>query len=365
MLGDHRLDLRRIGQREALEGIVRGAVVGHEIEVALPAVDRGVVVGKAGEQRAELLLRALPVEDLGARGTLRGDDEEPLAILRRPRPEITQRMGLVLIDEAVVRLLRAECMVVDLLELVLRRVDTLLRGVVGTVVEAFRIGRPRGPRVFHPVDAVFGQGLGLGIHDADLDPVRTRCRRGIGKIAAVLGERRCGQCHRTVLGEGVRVEEDLAGLTGLLRAVEHRLVLQTVVIIVVIPVAVFGRSPLLGVVPQLGQPLADGVAEGDLREVVVGHGIFGSDPGGRCLRVVVLEPAVGIRHLGAEIVVHHLAAGRLGVGKMLDLLHVVATGRCQGRRSHQQRRLERVRLLHKRKRLSDMGAKLGKIRDFP
>ena len=336
MLGDHRLDLRGRVQRDAFEGVVRGPLVGHEIEVVLLAVDRCIVVVKAGKQRAELRLGGFPTEDLGSRGTLRRNDEEPLAVLRGPGREVAQRMGLVLINEAVGRLRGPQLVVVDLLELVLRRIDALLRGVIGAVIEPLRVGGPHGAGELHPFDPVFGQGFGFGIHDADLDPVRARCRGGIGEIASVLREGDCRKRHRTVLRQRIGIEEDLAGLSGLLRAAEHRLVLQSVVIIVVIPVAVFRRSPLLGVVPQLGQPLADGIAEGDLREIILGYGIFGSDPGGRRLRVVVLEPAVGIRHLGAEVVVHHLAAGRFGVGKMFYLLHVVTTGHRQDRRPGQQ-----------------------------
>ena len=108
--------------------------------------------------------------------------------------------------------------------------------------------------------------------------------------------------------------KDFAGLAGLLRAVDDRLILQSVVVGVVPPVAVLDGSRLLGIVPQLGEPLADGSAEGYLREVVLRHGILGRNPGGRSLRIVVLEPAVGVGNLHAEIVVHHVAAlgGRIG-----------------------------------------------------
>ena len=314
MLGNHRLDLRGVVERDALEGVVQSTVVGHEVEVVLPAVDGRIVVGKALEQRAELLLGALAAEHLGARRTLRADDEEPLAVLRGPGREVAQRMLAVLVDEAVGRLGLAQLVVVDLLELVLRRVDTLLRGVVGAVIEALRIGRPGGAGELHPVDAVVGQLSRRGIHHTDFDPVRARRRGGIGHVAAILREGNRRQRHRTVLREGVGVEKDLPGLAGLLRAVDDRLILQSVVVGVVPPVAVLDGSRLLGIVPQLGEPLADGSAEGYLREVVLRHGILGRNPGGRSLRIVVLEPAVGVGNLHAEIVVHHVAAlgGRIG-----------------------------------------------------
>ena len=177
------------------------------------------------------------------------------------------------------------------------------------------------------VDLVGSERLVGGVHHADLHPVRTRRGGRIGKPAAVLREGHVGQGHRPVVGELIGVEEHLAGLARLLRAVDHRLVLQTVVISVVPPVAVLARGALLGVVPHFGQPLADGPAERNLREVVLRHGVLGGDPRGRGLRVVVLEPAVGIGNLRAEIVVHHVAAHGLGVRLMFYLFHIAAACR--------------------------------------
>ena len=79
-----------------------------------------------------------------------------------------------------------------------------------------------------------------------------------------------------------------------------------------------GDAPL-GIVPQLGEPLADGPAERNLRQIIVRYGVLGSDPGGRGLGIVVFEPTVGVGHDGAEVVVDHLAARGVGIGPMLDL----------------------------------------------
>ena len=314
MLGDDGLDLLRAVQVDAAEGIVHGVAVGHVVEDVVLHRDGGIVGIEALEQRAEALLGASAVEHLGAGGTLRRKDEEPLAVLRGPGPEVAQRMLAVLVDEAVGRLRRAQLVVVDLLILVLRRIDASVGSLISAVVESFGVGSPLGAGVLHPVDFVGGQLARFGILHADFDPVGTRRGRGIGEVAAILRERSRRKGHRTVLREGVGVEEDLAGLTGGLRAVEHRLVLQAVVIIIVPPVAVLDGCTLLGVVPQLGEPFADGSAEGNLCEVILRHGIFGRNPGGRSLRIVVLEPAVGVGDLHAEIVVHHVASlcGRIG-----------------------------------------------------
>ena len=328
ILGDHHLVLRGTVQVDAPQRVVRGIAVGDVVETVVLDGHHTVVGIEARQQRTEALLGSLPIEHLGPGGSLRSAYEEPLAVLRGPYPEVAQRVVLVLVDEAVGRLRRAELVVVDLLELVLVRIDALLGGIVGTVVETLRVGRPRGAGVLHPLNAVFGQRSRSGIHHPDLDPVRTGCGRRIGQVAAVLRERRRGQRHRTVLGERVGVEEEFARLTGPLRAVERRLVLQPVVIIIVPPVAVLRGRPLLGIVPQLGQPVADRPAERNLREVVLRHGVLGLDPCGRGLRTVVLEPAVGVGHLHAEIVVRHRAPFGLGIGQMLYLFHVRISATC-------------------------------------
>ena len=277
------------------------------------------------QQRAEAAVVHAAAEDFGTRRTLRPDNEKPFAVVARPGREVTQRMGRVVVDQHVFRLRRTERVVVNLLELVLRRVDARFGSIVGAVVEALGVGSPRGARELHPLDVVVGQLARRHVDHADLHPVGTRLGHGIGAIIAVLGERHVGQRHRPVGRQGVGIEEDAALGVGRIGAVEHRLVLKPVVVKPVPGIAVPGGNALLGVVPELGEALADGPAERNLREVVVRHGVLGGDPGGRSLRVVVLEPAVGVGHLRAEVVVDHLAARGVGIGLMLDLFHLRAT----------------------------------------
>src|SRR2546427_11664912 len=75
----------------------------------------------------------------------------------------------------------------------------------------------------------------------------------------------------------------------------------------------FERRPVARVVPQRGEPAADPVTLADLREVRVGDAVLRLDPGARLRRLHVLEPAVGIRHLGAVIVVHYVALAGRGI----------------------------------------------------
>ncbi len=241
-------------------------------------------------------------------------------------------MGRVAVHQHVGRLRGAEEVIVDLLKLVLRRIDPLFGSVVGAVIETFGIGRPRGARELHPLDAVVGQLARSHVEHPDLDPVGTRSGHGVGAIFAVLGERDVRKRHRTVVGQGIGVEEDLGLAVGRGGPIEHRLILQPVVMEPVPRIAMLGGDALLGIVPQLGEPLADGPAKRNLRQIIVRHGVLGSDPGGRGLGIVVFEPTVGVGHDGAEIIVDHLAARGVGIGLMLDLFHLRTTC-CNHRRA--------------------------------
>ena len=328
--GNHGRNLRRVVQVHLHQRVVRRVAVGHVIELAVPAFDGRVVGVEARQQGAEFRLGNLFIEHFRTRRTLRSHDEEPLPVLAGPRAEITQRMLRVGIDQPVGRLGRAEAVVVDLLKLVLRRENALLRSVVRTVIESFGIGRPLGSRKLHPVDPVRSQRTVGGVHHTDFDPVRTRCGDRVGAVFAVLGEGHARKGHRTVFRERIGVDEHFALPARLRGAVEHRLVPQSVVVEIIPCVAVFGRNTLFGVVPQFGQPFADRAAERNLRQVILRHDVLGLHPRRRRLRVVVFEPAVGIGNLRPEVIIGHVGALRPGIGHVFYLFHVAAA--CQYRR---------------------------------
>ena len=358
IFGNHRRNLGGSVQLDAFERVVRGALIGDEEQRVVLAIDGHVIGVEAREQRAEFRFRDFLIKNLVPRRALGTHDEEPLAVVGRHGREVAQRVRLVLVDEFVGRLGRTQFVVVNFLEFVLGRVGALFRRVVGAVIESLGIGSPPGARELHPLDPVGGERLVGGVHHADLHPVGTRRGGRIGEPASVLRERHGGQRHRSVVGERVGVEEHLARGARLLRAPDHRLVLQTVVIGIVPPVAVLRGSPLLGIVPQLGQPLADRPAERNLREIVLGHGVLGGDPGGRRFGIVVFEPPVGIGNLGTEIVVHHVAALGFGVRQVFDLFHVAAT--CRHRRCTEQDGGFVGKTRHNRTVWVMIGTKLGK-----
>ena len=322
--GTHQIDLR---QTE-----VGCSVVGqHVCVVALNGYDR-IVVSKTFEQRAELALALLAIEHLATRRTLRGVNKLPLAVATLLAREVTQRVLSVPIDQLIGTLSVAQLVIIDLLELVLRRIDALFGFIVCAVIEALTVGSPTCARELHPLDLVRELLARLGIHHADLNPVRTCRGNRIGHIFTVLREGYGRQSHRTLVRERIGIEEHLTLSVKRRLAIEHRLVLQTVVIEVVVPIAVARGRTLLRVVPELSQTLADLIAVGNLREIVERNLVLSLYPLGGFGGVVVLQPAIGIGHLSSEIVINNLTTLGCGIGFQFDGLATTATAHhsCDG-----------------------------------
>ena len=256
----------------------------------------------------------------------------PLTVAALLTREVTQGVLSVPIDQLVSRLSIAQLVIVNLLELVLRRVDSLLGFVVCAVIEALAVGSPACARELHPLDLIRELLARCGIHHADLNPIRASRSHRVSHIFSVLRESDSRQRHGTLVRESIGIEEYLALCLERRLAIEHRLVLQTVVIEIVVPIAVTRGSTLLRVVPELSQALADLIAIGNLREVIEGHIVLCLDPLGCFGGVVVLQPAVGIGYLGAEIVIHNLTTLGSGIGFQFDGLATTATAHhnCDG-----------------------------------
>ena len=69
---------------------------------------------------------------------------------------------------------------------------------------------------------------------------------------------------------------------------------------------------------EAGQAGTHRLAERNLIQVILRHGIFGSDPGGRLFRTVVFEPAVGVGDFGAEVVIHDFRTLGIGIRQVFD-----------------------------------------------
>ena len=256
----------------------------------------------------------------------------PLAVATLLAREVTQRVLSVPIDQLVGTLSVAQLVIIDLLELVLRRIDALFGFIVCAVIEALTVGSPTCARELHPLNLVRELLARLGIHHADLNPVRTCRGNRIGHIFTVLREGYGRQSHRTLVRERVGIEEHLALSVERGLAIEHRLILQTVVIEIVVPIAVARGRTLLRVVPELSQTLADLIAVGNLREIVERYLVLSLYPLGGFGGIVVLQPAIGIGHLSSEIVINNLTTLGCGIGFQFDGLATTATAHhsCDG-----------------------------------
>ena len=149
----------------------------------------------------------------------------------------------------------------------------------------------------------------------DLAPVAAGQRQGVGQDAAITGEAQLIQRRGAVGAEGIGIEEHL-GRLALLLAPQHVLVLQAVVLEEVVVAPLAKRRPLLGVVPGGGQLLLDGGAIRDLRQVTLSHPVLGLDPGLRLGAAIILQPAIGVGHGLAEIVIHLLTLAGDGVWRV-------------------------------------------------
>ena len=304
------------------------AFVRVEDGAAVARVNQSIIVSEAGEQYLEFgrAFRQVGPQHLVAARALGRENEQMPVVLADFGAHVSQRVGAILVDQAVGALLGPELVEKDFLEAVLRDERLGLLRLVAAVIEA--VPGPDGARELDPADHV-GQQFARGhVHHADLDPVRTGRGGRIGAILAVLRERYVAQRDRTVVRQLVRVEEYLGRTVEAFLAIEHALVLQSVVLEKEKVVAVLARHSVFRVVPELGQPVADLVAERDLRQVVLRDFVFGRHPGGRLGRVVVLQPAVRIGHFRSEVVVDRAVHAGDGIRQCRDF-HFRFTVRAQ------------------------------------
>ena len=154
------------------------------------------------------------------------------------------------------------------------------------------------------------------VHDDHLAPVAAALAYLIRTQAAVFGKADAAQRSGAISTKGVGVEEYFRLAVALL-AVEHALVLQAVVFVEIGPFAAGEGRRVALVVPQL---LQAGLHGGFVRngvEVSKSHFVLGFHPLGGFFATVVFEPAVGVGHAGAEVLVHHGAVhAGFGIGKL-------------------------------------------------
>ena len=223
----------------------------------------------------------------------------------------------ILEEQHVVFLQCAQAVVVDFLHLVdVGELLSLLGCVVGTVEKAVLI--PLRPRELAPLDVVgSGELAGGNVHHVDLHPVAAAARDGVGAVLSVVRERQSLEGYGAVGTQFVGVEKHPLGAVDGVHGVENTLILQAVVAIL-IPVSVVpGRRSHLSVVGNLGEtPLQLGA----LRQVVQvagGDSVLRFHPAGGLFAAVVFQPAVGIGHFLAEILVNGVVGSRSGIAHCL------------------------------------------------
>ena len=295
-----------VGDDLALGGIL----VGHHIELGVVDADDATLILHAADELHVVRVAVLEVLDIDvvALGIALPQDNVALVVAHAHLVEV-QRFALVLILDVVLALGSAQLVVIHLLELVFGRFG-ILGSVIAAVEEA--VAQPLGIGELGPHDVVVEHTVLLQVLDKDLVPVTAAAGDDVGQVAAVVGEIQLLQGHGAVVAQRVGVEHHLVVAVGAV-LIQHALVLQAVVLEEVEFVLDFEGSAHLLVVSELGDALFHVLAEGNLGQVVLGDLVLGVDP---CLGLgaaVVFQPAVGIRHLGAEVSVHGVHASRVRV----------------------------------------------------
>ena len=306
----------RVGGIHRHQPAVGGVPVGQQVKGAALVVHQAHVriqIPLHRQQRRVLLAQILHIEAV-ARGGVRRRDEQEAVIFGDGRPHVAVVLGRDGAEhQPVILLRRAEPVEIDLVLIGPGRQLAAIRLVVARVEEAL-VAEPADAAELHVLEGRLQRLLALYVHQVDLAPVAAGQRQGVGQDAAIAGEAQLIQRRGAVGAEGIGIEEHL-GRLALQLAPQHVLVLQAVVLEEVVVAPLAKRRPLLGVVPGGGQLLLDGGAIRDLRQVTLSHPVLGLDPGLRLGAAIILQPAIGVGHGLAEIVIHLLTLAGDGVVK--------------------------------------------------
>ena len=186
------------------------------------------------------------------------------------------------------------------------------RFVEAGVEEALAVLGPRGVGELGPFQLVGKHFPSGNLHHVPRGPIRTGLGAGVGHVLSIIAEGQAGQGDCAVLGPLVRIEQHPRLVVQGVPHVQDRLVLQAVVLEVVVAAPFLHRRGVLGEVPEVGQAAEDGLPLGNRLEVGVGDLVFGGHPIGDLRRTanVGLEPAIGIGHFAAVIVVDLISPRR-------------------------------------------------------
>ena len=181
---------------------------------------------------------------------MRGE-EQVATILRYMGPEAPVRMVRPLMDQHILRLRRADAMVIDLLVegQAMELAGIFFRLVVAAVEKPFAVQCPGGGAVFDPFYFIIQRLSGCQVQDPPRLPVRAGLGHAVGQVFPVVTDSHAGQGHGAVLRPGVRIEHDARLALQSIGHIEHGLVLQTVVLAEVVFAGHFVRRGVALVIP--------------------------------------------------------------------------------------------------------------------
>ena len=232
--------------------------------------------------------------------------------LRLIHGEHVEAEGLcrILKEEDVLTLGRADFVEINLVAFVLAAVGVVLTGfIVGAVVEA--VSAPCRLSELGPLNVVLKERAGFYVHHENLLPVTSAAGNGVGHVFAVIGEKGALQGHGAVFAQGIGIQENHRFRLRRIHLIQDSLVLEAV-IFVDIPLAVFstGRDTHFLIIGNLLETFQELLTPRQALKVIVRHLVLGLHPCGGFFRGVILQPAIGIRNLRAEICIHSVVFAR-------------------------------------------------------
>ena len=222
------------------------------------------------------------------------------------------------VDQLVLRLRRADAVIIEALAKV-GRAEGLARLGRGEarIEKAFAAAVPGGLGKFHPLHRVVQRPAAVDVDQAQRAPVAARILHGIGEIFAVGRGRPFGQRARPVARPAIGVEQQPLRSRQAFADIERGLVFQTLVIAIEIAAARLARHGVAAMGEERLQPGLERIAPRQRVEIAAGERIFLRHPVAhrRIAAQVVFEPAIGVGHLDAEMILHQVQPPRGGIAQ--------------------------------------------------
>lgn len=208
-------------------------------------------------------------------------------------------------DQHIVFLIRAQGVPVHLVVVVLVFGSHCPGLGIAAVIEAQilkpgHIGKPAPLNHFRELSALFQ------IQDADFLTIAAVHGNSVGQKPAPALNTVIADGHGAIRAPPIGIQNHLRLTVQALLAVEHRLVLQTAVVLEEIPRSGSARQLGPGIIPQLQEALLDGRAGISGAEELLGELVLPGHPGRHFGIAAVFQPAIGIRDQGSVKVVNHI-----------------------------------------------------------